>query len=165
MVAMLLDGQIDLALALRPDDLTPFSGREIFSDELSLLVSPRHPWAGRERVGRKEMQGQTYILYPRGSVTFRLVEEYFLKLGIRTGSLIELGSMEAIKELVKLGIGIGVAARWIARAELEVGSILPIEIRPRIRRHWMVLWLKGRPLTLPEETFVGLSESVGANMT
>ncbi|MFQ3669837.1 MAG: LysR family transcriptional regulator [Verrucomicrobiia bacterium] len=162
--AMLLAGELDLAIALRLEEMGPLDGREIFVDELSFLVSPMHPWAGRSRVSRKQMEGQTYIVYQRGSVTFRLVEEYFLKLGVRPGSLIELGSMEAIKELVKLGLGIGVTASWIARAELEAGSILTVELRPKIRRRWMVLWMKGRPLNLAEETFVGLSESVGANV-
>jgi DNA-binding transcriptional LysR family regulator len=69
--------------------------------------------------------------------------------------------MEAIKELVKIGIGAGVIAPWIARTELESGSLVSLPLGPRkLRRRWGVAHLKGRRLALAEETFVGLCVSV-----
>jgi DNA-binding transcriptional LysR family regulator len=88
------------------------------------------------------------------------VAEYFREEKIALSNFIELGSMEAIKELVKIGLGAGVFAPWIARAELESGSLvsLPLGVR-KLRRRWGVAHLKGRRLALAEETFVGLCES------
>jgi DNA-binding transcriptional LysR family regulator len=62
---------------------------------------------------------------------------------------------------VKIGIGAGILAPWIARAELENGSLvsLPLGAKP-LRRRWGVAHLKGRRLALAEETFVGLCLSV-----
>ena len=37
--------------------------------------------------------------------------------------VMELGSMEAIKEMVKLGLGISILAPWIARKELGAGEL------------------------------------------
>ena len=47
-------------------------------------------------------------------------------------NFIELGSMEAIKELAKIGVGVGVIAPWVARQELAAGSLvaLPLGARP-----------------------------------
>jgi DNA-binding transcriptional LysR family regulator len=71
--------------------------------------------------------------------------------------------MEAIKELVKIGLGAGVLAPWIARTELESGSLVSLPLGPRkLRRRWGISYLKGRRLALGEETFVGLCESVTA---
>jgi DNA-binding transcriptional LysR family regulator len=89
------------------------------------------------------------------------VTEYFREEKMVLSNFIELGSMEAIKELVKIGLGAGVLAPWIARTELESGSLVSVPLGPRkLKRRWGVAHLKGRRLALAEETFVGLCEAV-----
>lgn len=50
----------------------------------------------------------------------------------QAGGEVELGSMEAIKEIAKTGLGAGVLAPWIAREELRSRSLidLPLGRRP-----------------------------------
>ncbi|HEY1051607.1 MAG TPA: LysR substrate-binding domain-containing protein, partial [Prosthecobacter sp.] len=81
------------------------------------------------------------------------------------GSFIELGSSEATKELAKLGIGVAIAARWIARAEIQAGQLIALPLpKARLKRRWVVSVLQDRPLNLPERTFIGLCEEVGRRM-
>jgi DNA-binding transcriptional LysR family regulator len=69
--------------------------------------------------------------------------------------------MDAIKELVKVGLGVGVLAPWVARAELESGALVSLPLGKRkLRRRWGVGHLRGRRLSLGEETFVGLCQTV-----
>ena len=78
---------------------------------------------------------------------------------------IELGSMEAIKELVKIGMGVGILAPWIVRKELESHSLVSLPLgRTKLKRRWGISYQKGRKLNLIEETFVGLCESAIENM-
>jgi DNA-binding transcriptional LysR family regulator len=101
------------------------------------------------------------VLYTKASYTFRLVNDYLRAEGGATGPVIELGSMEAIKELVKIGLGVGILAPWVARAELESGALVDLPLGPRrLRRRWSVACLRGRKLPLGEETFVGLCQEV-----
>src|SRR5262249_54068132 len=140
---------------------TEFTFVPLFQDELRFVVAPLHPWAKAGRVSREAIEAETLVLYNKTSQTFRLVSEYFREEKIVLSNFIELGSMEAIKELVKIGIGAGVLAPWIARAELESGSLVSLSLGPRkLRRRWGVAHLKGRRLALAEETFVGLCLSV-----
>ena len=75
-------------------------------------------------------------------------------------TVIELGSMEAIKELVKLGLGVGILAPWIARKEIEEGSLIALPLgRRKLQRRWGVLHWRGKRLNLAEDTFVGLCEA------
>ena len=77
---------------------------------------------------------------------------------------IELGSMEAIKELVKIGLGAGILAPWIAREELRTGTLVSFPLgRRKLKRRWGIVYLRGRRLPLAEETFIGLSRSVAEN--
>jgi len=67
-----------------------------------------------------------------------------------------LGNMEAIKELVKLGLGVSILAPWTARKELPDKSLAALPLgRRKLKRRWGVLHWRGRQLSLAEETFVG----------
>ncbi|HVS50979.1 MAG TPA: LysR family transcriptional regulator [Opitutaceae bacterium] len=160
---LLRGGQIDLALIIEPPGpaLTEFTFVPLFQDELSFLVAPLHAWAKAGRAPREAIEAETIVLYNKTSHTFRLVQDYFREEKIALSNFIELGSMEAIKELVKIGIGAGILAPWIARAELEAGSLVSVPLGARkLSRRWGVAHLKGRRLALAEETFVGLCVSV-----
>jgi DNA-binding transcriptional LysR family regulator len=159
---LLRDGQIDLAIVLEPPPhaLAEFTFIPLFQDELRFIVAPQHRWAGGGVAPRETIEAETLVLYNKSSQTFRLVSEYFREEKIALSNVIELGSMEAIKELVKIGIGAGVLAPWIARAELESGTLVSLPLGPRkLCRRWGVSHLKGRRLSLAEETFVGLCVS------
>ena len=160
---LLRGGQIDLALVIDPPTGThgEFTFVPLFKDELRFLVAPLHAWAKAGRAAPETIEAETLVLYNKSSHTFRLVTDYFREEKISLNNVIELGSMEAIKELVKIGLGAGVLAPWIAREELENGSLVSLPLGPRkLRRSWGVAHLKGRRLALAEETFVGLCESV-----
>lgn len=153
--------KIDLAVHLEPQREEQFEFRPLFTDELYFMVSPAHPWAKSGRVERKEIARQNYILYGRNTLTTQLIETYFLREQIALHRLVDLGNMEAIKELVKLGVGISILAPWTARSELQSGSLVALPLgRRKLRRRWGILHWKSRPLSLPEETFAGLCESI-----
>ncbi len=165
MVELLRSNKIDLALMLKPEKSDEATFRPLFEDELRLLVAPMHPWAQKGKVARDEIADETFILYNKGSYTFRMVMDYFQRDKITLHNFIELGSMEAIKELVKIGLGAGVLAPWIARKELAEKSLMSFPLGARkLKRSWGVAYLKGRKLPLAEETFVGLCESVTENL-
>ncbi|MCS7089189.1 MAG: LysR family transcriptional regulator [Verrucomicrobiota bacterium] len=160
-VTALLDHRIDLALGLRPPPTTAVLFRPLFEDSLLFIVSRSHPWAVRARVERAEISQQPLILYSKSSLTYRLIEEYFHREGLRLTTVMELGSMEATKELVKLGLGITIMAPWAARKELEEGSLVALPLGRRLlTRCWGVLVAQGKSLTLAEETWIQICSSV-----
>lgn len=162
----LLDAnRIDLGLALEPKWNSQLEFHPLFSDELFFVLAPSHPWAISGHVVRRELPRQSYILYNKSSYTFRLIEDYFRKDDIMLNTVIDLGSMDAIKELVKLGLGISIVAPWIARKELQDGSlaILPLGAR-KLKRNWGVIHRRGRRLNLAEETFLSVCRTTTAEL-
>ncbi|MEO6003257.1 MAG: LysR family transcriptional regulator [Opitutus sp.] len=160
-VELLENNRIDLAIMLEPESAGEFDFVPLFEDELRFLTSPMHPWAIKGRISREALEAETLIHYNKSSYTFRLVSEYFREERFAFGHAIELGSMDAIKELVKIGVGVGVLAPWIARTELESGALVDFPLgKKRLRRTWGVAHLRGRRLPLGEETFIGLCRSV-----
>ena len=166
LLELLANNRIDLAIGMRPHREEQFEFKELFSDELRFLVGAQHPWARAGQVTRTEIPRQNYILYNKKSYTFRQVEDYFLEEDMVLNTCIELGSMEAIKEMVKLELGICVLAPWVAQKELREGSLVSLPLgRRKLRRTWGVLHWRGRRLSLPEESFVSLCREGTAGLS
>lgn len=161
MSRLLLENQVDLALMLEPDKEDNLAFRSLFSDELLAMVAPPHPWAAAGRVPKGSFEGETIIVFNKGSYTHRMIEEHFRSDGIQLTNTIELGSIDAMKELTKVGMGVALLAPWVARKELAERSLVALPLGPRkLKRTWGIAHLRGRELSLAEETFAGLCETV-----
>ncbi|HUO08854.1 MAG TPA: LysR family transcriptional regulator [Phycisphaerae bacterium] len=161
-----LDGTIDLGLLIRTERDKRLAFHELFADELGFLVSPLHPWARDGKIDRRQIPDQHFVLYTRTSATFRIVEQHLLKLQSPLRKFMELGSMEAIKELVKLGLGISVVAPWIAAPEIDHGALVWLKMPgPPLRRHWAVACRATRHISIAEQTFLGLCRSAAHNLS
>ena len=159
----LLDGALDLGIVVRHQRQPKLKYVELFTDTLGFIVSPLHKWARTGKVDRRELSQQRMILYNRQSTTFRLVEQYFVRARAELRDWIELGSIEAIKELVKLGLGVSVAGQWTTRNEVNDGSLVWLAMpAASLRRSWTIAHAAGRTLSLAEQTFVGLCQSAGS---
>lgn len=164
LIAKLEAGEVDFVIGLKPRDSRHLTCHELFEDDLLLLVNPRHSWC-RQPPRPRDLSTETFIISSRQSLTFTMIGEYFLKLGQRPMSFLELGNIETIKEMAKLGLGAALAAPWTARAELKSGELAALPLpRSRVRRRWAVMHLKKRPVSLAEHTFMGLCQDVGSTL-
>ncbi|MFT3787614.1 MAG: LysR family transcriptional regulator [Tepidisphaeraceae bacterium] len=157
------DGSIDVGLLLRPESSVGrrYAITDLFHDQLGLVTHPLHRWATSGSLKLEEVERESFILYARSSMTFAIVESHFARLRRPIRDSIELGSIEAIKELVKLGLGVSVLAPWVMTRELSEGSLhwqkLP---GPPLRRSWVIAAPK-REASLAEQTFIELCRAVG----
>ena len=161
-------GTIDLGLLIRTERDKQLAFHDLFTDDLGLLVSSFHPLAKVDKLDRRHLADQHFVLYTRTSATFRMIERYLLRQEVPLRSFTELGSMEAIKELVKLGLGVSVAAPWIAAPEIAQGSLVWLKLPgagTALRRHWSIGCRAGRRLTIAEQTFLGLCRQTSQNLT
>jgi DNA-binding transcriptional LysR family regulator len=164
LVQGLLQQRIDIALSLASSE-PQLEFQPLFTDELHFITAALHPWAKTGRVERSEVPRQNYILYNKRSITFRLIEDYFRREEMVLNTVIEVGSMEATKELVKLGVGVSILAPWIAKKEIEEGSLVTLPLgRKKLQRHWGIMHWRGKRLTLAEETFLGLCRSATVHL-
>ena len=158
------DNKVDLAVTLEPRNEDQFEFHPLFTDELMFIVGPMHPWVKEGHAVRSEIPRQSYVLYNKNSYTFRMIQDYFRQEDMVLNSVIELGSMEATKELVKLGLGVSILSPWIAQKELMEKSLVALPLGKRkLKRNWGVIHWRGRRMSLAEETFLGLCKSVTAD--
>ncbi len=157
--------EVDLALVVGATETTGLKRQDLFTDELQFVVGSAHPWARAQKVNFREVSEQSFILYNRKSSTFQSIESYFRERRWRLQSFVEMGSMNAIKELIKIGFGVGLLPRWIVDREIQEGSLYALPLtRPRLQRQWSLVWLESKKLTLAEETFAGLCSAAVENL-
>lgn len=151
---LLGDHAADLVLGIEPAEPGNLASRRRFSDTLVFLVSSIHPWNDGRPMDRERLATEQFILQDRRATALCEVETHFLRQGVRLHSFVELSSSGA---LVKLGLGVGIAPRWIASHELAKGSVTALPVPGLdLQRHWGVLYHKDRRLGLAGETFTGL---------
>ena len=120
----------------------------------ALPISKDHPWAKEGRANPEDIPTQQYILYDKHSYTHRLITDHLQSYSISIRELTDLGSTEAIKEMVKLNLGITILAPWVASREIAKGELVPIPFgRRKLRRRWGILQLTQKNLNWREETF------------
>jgi DNA-binding transcriptional LysR family regulator len=161
----LAGSELDLVVGLKPRGRGEDGYRPMFRDRLAFVVSPFHPWASAPSSGELNIGDQQFIVYAKASETHRLVEEWLEQEGGRGKKPLVLGDMQAIKEMAKLGIGVGIVAPWVASRELEDGSLKVVDISgPGMEREWGVFHSPRREPSLVEEAFIGLCEMGFASM-
>jgi LysR family transcriptional regulator, low CO2-responsive transcriptional regulator len=150
--------RIDLALCIEPKQDKTFQFTPLFTDELVFVVGPEHAWAEQGKVDREGISREQFVLHNRTSYTFRLVEEYFAAEDITLNRGIEIGNIEAMKEVVKLRLGIGVLPSWVVKKEVAEGSLVAFPLGKRkLKRTWGILHRPERRLTLAEKSFISIA--------
>jgi len=165
MVSLIQQNRIDLGLGVAPADKVALELRPVFKDELMFTFAPAHPWANARSISRDELRTQPLIYYQRASITAKMVDQYFRRLDLVPSTIMEIASIEAIKELVKVNLGVAVLAPWTADKELVRGTlrVRPVGSKP-LRRQWVIAYLPGRRLNLLEETFCRLCRNYAAGL-
>ena len=161
----LASADLDLVVGLKPRGKGDDGYRPMFKDRLAFVVSPFHPWAIDSSSVLATINDHQFIIYARATETHRLIEEWLEQKGGHGKKPLVLGDMQAIKEMAKLGIGVGVVAPWVASREIADGSLRVVNIdEPGIEREWGVFHAPKRQPSLVEEAFIGLCEMAFAAM-
>jgi DNA-binding transcriptional LysR family regulator len=159
---MLRSNEIDLAITLEPRKSDEIEFLPWFNDELQIVVPPDHSWAEKGWMKKEEIHKQNFILSNKNSYTFLLVMEYLKREQVRLSSFVEMGNVEAIKELIKAGFGIGILATWTVEDEVKAGDLVTVRLaRRKLSRTWGISSPKGRSLSKTELAFARIGEEIG----
>ena len=165
LLGMIRRHEIDLAIVVDPGNAKDVTIKPLFSDELVLVTSPIHVFAQQGSVKMEQIAKQRLVLYNKSSHTFGLIEQFFRQSKLALQNYIELGSMEAIKELIAINYGVSFLASWVVENEVNRGSLARIQVgRHRIHREWGICYANEKKLSITEETFLGICESVAHTM-
>ncbi|WP_246469583.1 LysR family transcriptional regulator [Cohnella nanjingensis] len=107
------------------DDIQAITLRQ---EELVVVACPGHPLQGRKQLSLNALHGESYIATEQ-SCTYRGAFERLLgNQGVDYTIHHEFGSLEAIKQCVSYGLGIGLLPRIAVARELLEGRLVELDI-------------------------------------
>lgn len=140
-IEALIDGTIDIALAYSVPAAGRLASRHLFEDELVAVVRPSHHYSGKPYLKATDFSSETLIVYSPPSEEQFLFRSVLMPAGVRPAKVLSVQLTEAIVELVKAGLGIGVLYRWAVQRELEAGHLRAVAItRAGLIRDWQVVY-------------------------
>jgi DNA-binding transcriptional LysR family regulator len=143
-----MQNMIDVAVVTGPVEDRRFVVRDLLQDEVHLIVSPSHPFAGRASVSPAEVAGEDFAVPEPGSRTRTLIESAFLERGQRIRVTMQLPGTEAVKKAVEANLGVAMVSKHAITRELTLGALCRVAIDGlEINRPIHVLHRKGKHLS------------------
>jgi LysR family transcriptional regulator, low CO2-responsive transcriptional regulator len=135
-----LSHDVDVAIAGRPPDDPRIEGRAFLANEIVAIAAPDDAAAtAGASVRPEDLADRVWLRREAGSGTRELVNDFLAEHGLRPQTL-TLGSNGAIKEAVRLGLGVSLASRRAVEQDLAAGTLSEIKLRGGLpRREWYVL--------------------------
>lgn len=131
--AMVENSTVDIAIIDTKLDNKMIGTDNITYDQMVVVCGPNHEIAQNQQVGVEELCQQQLILLEQGSGIHTDFSNYLTEKGFsydKLNILMELGSIEAIKNAVESGLGVSVLPRSALLKELEWNSLKAIDLVP-----------------------------------
>ncbi len=148
--ASILSGELELAVALTSniDEPKRFGRLALTSSRRQLWVAAQHPLADLAQVALQDVAPFPYILpmVDEGNVA---ALRYWKQAGLQPASLLRTSSMEAVREMVALGLGVTILSDMVFRPwSLDGRRIKTVPLKNPIPPMEVgLVWRKGRALS------------------
>jgi len=101
-----LNGEIDLAIVMSPSEaLSEVETIPLMDEELVFVFPPQHPLAKKTKLLAIDLHELPFISHLRGTAMRTVQEQYFDEMGVHPRTVMEMENMEAIKSLIRVGMG------------------------------------------------------------
>ena len=140
---LLLDGKLDLALAFRLEKEDDLEYQELFNDELVAVVSKNHPWSRKKWIQPADLENETLITHVKEYARSFLFEKFLRAAKAKPKKVIYLQLTETNIEMVKAGLGVTIASRWVTNHYNYDKSLSFIPLsRHGLFRKWFIVTRK-----------------------
>lgn len=148
-------------ISFKPTDAS-LRSVSVLNDELQLIVSPNHRFAGKGSVSVKDLATETFIAHNAPSPYRLKVIETFAKFDTRLHISVELPSLEAIKRLVETGIGIALVPKLSAKSEIATGQLKGLSVKEmKLERKLNIIYRKNSVLSHASQEFLRIAREIG----
>ena len=164
MLTLLEQGQLDVALVTSPPTGRGFHSVPLYEDEIVMILPGDHPLNGPGEATPADLTGMPSILFARGSGFRRFLDDLFSGAGYRPEVVMELDSIEGIKQLVQIGLGLSFLPRIAVDEELAEGKLgaVPVAGLAPTRRATHVVYPREQFMSAPLRSFLDvLGETYG----
>jgi DNA-binding transcriptional LysR family regulator len=155
--ALLLDGDLELAvISYDPQDERLVSS-VIYTDHLAFIVSPKHRLAQRKSVPLSDLRLETFIAHNVVSPYRERVVREFRHHKVPLNIDVEMPTVETIRRMVQRGQGVAFLPRMCVEQELRQKLLCEVEVKEmRMERKIRLIYPARRTLSYAARAFLDL---------
>ncbi|MBI3698589.1 MAG: LysR family transcriptional regulator substrate-binding protein, partial [Acidobacteria bacterium] len=129
----------------------------IYNDALAFVVSPAHRLAGRKQVSIQELGMETFIAHNVVSPFREKVLEVFEQQNVPLHMDIEMPTIETIKKLVQLNLGVAFLPKMCVEPETASGLLVEVGVKEiHVERKIRLVQPARRPLSYAGQAFLSV---------
>jgi len=148
-------------ISFTPDD-DSLRAVAVMSDELVLVVSPKHRLASGSSASIKDLADETFIAHNAPSPYRQKVIESFERHKTKLNIAVELPSLEAIKRLVERDVGVALVPRLTADAEIAAGRLKAVQVKEmKLERKLNIIYRRNSELSHAAKAFLTVAKELG----
>ena len=151
----LVRNQDDLYILGQPPDHLNVKSEPFADNHLVVIASHAHPLAKENDIAPIRLKDIPFILREPGSGMRLAAEKFFEQHDVILKARMELGSNEAVKQVVAGGLGIAVLSASTLRSELLTGELVILDVRGfPLKRKWYMAYPAGKQLSPATKIFI-----------
>jgi LysR family transcriptional regulator for metE and metH len=144
-VQALLEGRLDLAILVGSPRDRRLRLRPLFMDEMVAIVAADHPLAGRTWLSPRMLAQEHLLIYSSAPEDSFVLTRILEAGGLEPARVSFIMLTEAMTELARAGVGVGVLPRWSAQRVIAAGTVRALSIGRRgVHRQWTAATLAAR---------------------
>ena len=157
LLRQLSENTVDLVIMGQPPAEADVEAQAFMENPLVVVAPPDHPLAPPKKIPLARLQEETFLVREPGSGTRIAMERFFAERGMRLKTGMEVGSNEAIKQIVQAGLGSGCCRAPPSSRNSTLKRLVVLDVAGfPIMRHWYVVHRKGKRLSATAEASRGL---------
>ncbi|RBL84816.1 LysR family transcriptional regulator [Streptomyces cavourensis] len=138
---------LDIGLVTLPAPGRMIEATPVLEDEFVAIFPARGTLAIPDTVTPQALAALPLVLFEPGARTRRLVDDWFEAAGVAAKPVMELGSTEAMKEIVAAGLGCAVLPRLAVSGAGQRSALAVRSLTPRLSRTLAVVVRRDKPLS------------------
>lgn len=147
-------------ISFKPKD-SSVKSLAVSTDELVLIVAPEHPLSGKKSVSIKDLGIETFIAHNAHSPYREQVITKFDKYKTRLNIAVEMPSLEAIKRLVEMGVGVALVPKLTAQSEIDNGQLFGLSVKEmKLERKLHIVYRRNGVLSHAAKVFLQLAREM-----
>ncbi|WP_338880144.1 LysR family transcriptional regulator [Achromobacter veterisilvae] len=147
MLRGLENNALDIGLVTLPAPGRMFQVTPVLEDEFVAIFPARDPAAIPAAATPQALARLPLVLFEPGARTRRLVDDWFEAAGVAAKPVMELGSTEAMKEIVGAGLGCAVLPRLSVSGAGARPALAVRPLAPRLSRSLAIVLRRDKPLS------------------
>jgi DNA-binding transcriptional LysR family regulator len=147
MLRALENNTLDMGLVTLPAPGRMFQVTPVLEDEFVAIFPVRDSASIPEQVTPQALSPWPLVLFEPGARTRRLVDDWFEVAGVACKPFMELGSTEAMKEIVAAGLGCAVLPKLAVSGAGHRDALVVRSLTPHLARDLAIVMRRDKPLS------------------